>query len=210
MQKIGIGYDIHKLVGGRKLIIGGTEVICEYGAMAHSDGDVLIHSLVDSLVSGLGVGDIGTLFPDTDDTLKGISSVEILKRVKEQFLADVEILNIDSVVVLDKPKIYPYIPRMRAKLAEVLGISEHLIGIKGKTSEGTRLSTIECTVVTLIDDRTKRPSGSSSAPSAAASKPSAPSKKSSSSSSGSKSKKSAKPVKTKKSKTEKKKKWRIF
>ncbi len=155
MVKVGIGYDIHKLVGGRKLIIGGTEVICEYGPLAHSDGDVLIHALVDALVSGLGVGDIGTLFPDSDDSLKGISSVEILKRVKEQHLGSVDIVNVDSVVVLDKPKIFPYIPRMKQKLSEVLGIPEHSIGIKGKTSEGTRLSTIESTVVVLMEDRGK-------------------------------------------------------
>lgn len=210
-MKIGIGYDIHKLVGGRKLVIGGTEVICEYGALAHSDGDVLIHSLVDSLVSGLGIGDVGTLFPDTDDSLKGISSVEILKRVKEQHLAEVEVLNIDCVVVLDKPKIFPYIPRMKAKLAEILGIPEHVIGIKGKTSEGTRLSTIECTVVSLIEDRSKKtPSVSASvshvkATDTKAKKSKAPAKQ--------KKNAKAKPASaahSKKGKADKKKKWRIF
>lgn len=207
-MKIGIGYDIHKLVGGRKLVIGGTEIICEYGALAHSDGDVLIHSLVDSLVSGLGIGDIGTLFPDTDDTLKGISSVEILKRVKEQNLSEVEVLNIDCVVVLDKPKIYPYIPRMKAKIAEVLGIPEHVIGIKGKTSEGTRLSTIECTVVSLIEDRTKR----APAAVAAASHVKTSDQKTRKSKSA-KQKKTVKAKPAKKAKAApagKKKKWRIF
>lgn len=207
-MKIGIGYDIHKLVGGRKLVIGGTEIICEYGALAHSDGDVLIHSLVDSLVSGLGIGDIGTLFPDTDDSLKGISSVEILKRVKEQNLSEVEVLNIDCVVVLDKPKIYPYIPRMKAKIAEVLGIPEHVIGIKGKTSEGTRLSTIECTVVSLIEDRTKR----APAAVAAASHVKTSDQKARKSKSA-KQKKTVKAKPAKKAKAApagKKKKWRIF
>jgi 2-C-methyl-D-erythritol 2,4-cyclodiphosphate synthase len=205
MLKIGIGYDIHKLVGGRKLVIGGTEVICEYGALAHSDGDVLIHALVDSLVSGLGIGDIGILFPDTDDSLKGISSVEILKRVKEQHLSDVEVMNIDCVVVLDRPKIFPYIPRMKAKIAEVLGIPEHVIGIKGKTSEGTRLSTIECTVVSLIEDKTKRtaPVAVSAAHVRAAEPKTAKKPKASA-----KQKKAA--PRPKKGKADKKKKWRIF
>ncbi len=210
MLKIGIGYDIHKLVGGRKLVIGGTEIVCEYGAMAHSDGDVLIHSLVDALVSGLGIGDIGTLFPDTDDSLKGISSVEILKRVKEQHLSEVDVLNIDCVVVLDRPKIYPYVPRMRAKIAEVLGIPEHVIGIKGKTSEGTRLSTIECTVVALVEDRTKHAPASVASASHAKASDHKPKKGGSA-----KPKKAAKPKPAaRKAKTAspagKKKKWRIF
>jgi 2-C-methyl-D-erythritol 2,4-cyclodiphosphate synthase len=151
MLKIGLGYDLHKLIFGKKLILGGVELPGEYGPLAHSDGDALVHAIVDSLLSPIGAGDIGTLFPDTDEKWKGAVSLDFLKAVKQNHLKNTVIQNIDCVVILDKPKIYPHIPEMKKKLAGCLGIAENQIGIKGKTSENTKVSSVECYAVSLLD-----------------------------------------------------------
>ncbi|HOK55859.1 MAG TPA: 2-C-methyl-D-erythritol 2,4-cyclodiphosphate synthase [bacterium] len=137
MYKTGIGFDIHKFAEGRKFIIGGIEIPYEKGLIGHSDGDVLIHSISDAILGALGRPDIGYYFPDTDEKIKGIDSKEILKRVIG-FLKDdrYEIVNIDSVIICEKPKILPYSEKIKKSLSEVIGIEKEKINIKGKTTEG--------------------------------------------------------------------------
>jgi 2-C-methyl-D-erythritol 2,4-cyclodiphosphate synthase len=151
MIRIGIGYDLHRLEKGSGIYVGGVFIPCELSAVAHSDGDALIHSVIDALLSPLGVGDIGVLFPDTDPRFKGISSMELLSKVKEDFLKEVAIFNIDGVVIADRPKISAFIPDMKTKIARALDISPSQVGIKGKTSEGVKNSVIEAYCVALID-----------------------------------------------------------
>lgn len=151
MIKAGIGYDLHRLARGRELIIGGEKIESEWGCIAHSDGDVLIHSIIDSIVSPVLKLDIGKLFPDNDESYKNISSLELLKRVKKEYLKDVKILSIDSVIVLDSPKIGDYLEKMIKNISSILEVDEDTISIKAKTSENTRLFSIEAYTVTLIE-----------------------------------------------------------
>ncbi|MEJ5284344.1 MAG: 2-C-methyl-D-erythritol 2,4-cyclodiphosphate synthase [Brevinematia bacterium] len=151
MIKAGIGYDLHKLARGRELIIGGEKIESEWGCIAHSDGDVLIHSIIDSIVSPVLKLDIGKLFPDNDESYKNISSLELLKRVKKEYLKDVKILSIDSVIVLDSPKIGDYVKKMIKNISSILEVDEDIISIKAKTSENTKLFSIEAYTVTLIE-----------------------------------------------------------
>ena len=131
-MKIGIGYDVHKLVEGRKLIIGGVEIPYERGLLGHSDADVLVHAIMDSILGALGLGDIGKHFPDTDMQYKDISSLVLLERVynimKE---ANYKIGNIDAIIVAQRPKMAPYIEEMRKNIAKVLNTSISNINIKG-------------------------------------------------------------------------------
>jgi len=135
--RIGIGFDSHRLVEGRKLFIGGVEIPSEKGALGHSDGDALIHAIIDAILGASGQKDIGVLFPDTDDKYRGISSITLLEKVREIIENEFEIVNIDSVVKLERPKISEYIPKMKKKIAEALKIPEERINIKGKTGEKT-------------------------------------------------------------------------
>ncbi len=151
MLRVGLGYDLHRLVPGRDFILGGIKIESPYGSEAHSDGDVFIHALVDSLLSPVGAPDIGQLFPDTDEKFKGIKSTDILKEVIQRFFKNIKILNIDGVIILDSPKISQFVPDMKKKLSAILGISENQIGIKGKTTENTRSNTVESYVVSLLD-----------------------------------------------------------
>ena len=154
MLKIGIGEDIHRLEEGLPLWIGGVLIPSSFGAVAHSDGDVLIHALIDALVSPVYGTDIGALFPDNDPTYKNISGTELLRKttaVFEKSEDKVKIYNIDAVVTLDKPKIREFIPHMRERIAEILDINPAQIGIKGKTSERTAPERIEAKVVVLLD-----------------------------------------------------------
>ncbi|MCX7820870.1 MAG: 2-C-methyl-D-erythritol 2,4-cyclodiphosphate synthase [Brevinematales bacterium] len=151
MIKAGIGYDLHRLVKGRELILGGEKIESEWGCLAHSDGDVLIHSLIDSIVSPALKLDIGKLFPDNEENYKDISSLELLKIVKQQYLKNIKILSIDSVIILDKPKIGNFIPKMIKNISSILEIDEEIISIKGKTSENTRLFSVESYTVSLIE-----------------------------------------------------------
>ncbi len=151
MIKAGIGYDLHRLARGRELIIGGEKIESEWGCIAHSDGDVLIHSIIDSIVSPVLKLDIGKLFPDSDESYKNISSLELLKRVKKEYLKDVKILSIDSVIVLDSPKIGDYLVKMIKNISSILEVDEDIISIKAKTSENTKLFSIEAYTVTLIE-----------------------------------------------------------
>ncbi len=137
MFKTGIGFDIHRFEKGRKFIIGGIEIPYEKGLLGHSDGDVLIHSISDALLGALGRPDIGYYFPDTNEKIKGIDSKEILKKVVEFLKEDgYKIVNIDSVIICEKPKILPYSEKIKESLSEIIGIEKERINIKGKTTEG--------------------------------------------------------------------------
>ncbi|MDI6845174.1 MAG: 2-C-methyl-D-erythritol 2,4-cyclodiphosphate synthase [Candidatus Saccharicenans sp.] len=136
--KVGIGYDLHRLVPGRPLIIGGVKLPADAGCLAHSDGDVLVHSMIDALLGARGEGDIGQRFPDDAPAFKGISSLELLRRVmKEIKEAGFRVVNTDSVIILEKPKLAPYFEAMKANLAPILEASPNRIGLKAKTAEGT-------------------------------------------------------------------------
>ncbi len=135
--KVGLGYDLHRLVPGRKLIIGGVSLPSDAGCLAHSDGDVLVHSMIDSLLGAGGLGDIGQWFPDSDPAYRGISSLKLLERVMvEVRKIGLTVLNTDSVVILEKPRLGPYFQAMKANLAPLLGLEPEHIGLKAKTGEG--------------------------------------------------------------------------
>ena len=134
---VGLGYDIHKLVIGRKLYLGGVQIDFEKGLLGHSDGDVLIHAICDALLGAANLGDIGAHFPPTDARYKNISSLKILKSVGK-FLEDSGFLvkQIDTIVIAEEPKIQSYVKDMKTAIASTIGISEDVISIKGKTNEG--------------------------------------------------------------------------
>ncbi|MCZ6675904.1 MAG: 2-C-methyl-D-erythritol 2,4-cyclodiphosphate synthase [Candidatus Poribacteria bacterium] len=135
-MRVGIGYDVHRLVGARKLILGGVEIPHELGLLGHSDADVLTHAICDAILGAAGLGDIGQHFPDTDPAYAGIDSLVLLDRVQALISADYAIQNVDSTVVAQRPKLAPYISRMRQRLAATLDISIHQINVKATTSEG--------------------------------------------------------------------------
>lgn len=135
-MKIGIGYDVHQLVKGRKLIIGGVEIPYEKGLLGHSDADVLIHAIMDSILGALGLGDIGKHFPDTDNQYKDISSLVLLNRVYNIMLkSGYKVGNIDAVIIAEKPKMAPYIENMKGNIAKVLKTPLSYINIKATTTE---------------------------------------------------------------------------
>lgn len=135
-MRIGIGYDVHDLVETRDLIIGGVNIPHEKGLMGHSDADVLVHAIMDSILGALGLRDIGYHFPDTDMEYKDISSLELLKRVYNTMdKAGYKIGNIDSVVMAQRPKLSPFIDQMRANIVEVLNIDIDRLNIKATTTE---------------------------------------------------------------------------
>lgn len=134
--RIGHGYDVHKLVDGRKLILGGVEIPHETGLLGHSDADVVLHALMDALLGAAALGDIGKHFPDTDDAYKGISSLELLGRVKELLEKDgYSLANADMTVIAQAPKLAPHIPAMRSNIAKTLGVPEGCINVKATTEE---------------------------------------------------------------------------
>lgn len=136
MYRIGLGYDIHTLCEGRDLIIGGVKITHEFGLMGHSDADVLIHAIIDALLGALALSDIGTLFPDTDRKFKNADSTLLLKSVYKKVVEKgYSIVNIDSNIIAQEPKMMPYIPKMREALDNVLKIGQHNISIKAKTNE---------------------------------------------------------------------------
>ncbi len=136
-MKIGIGYDVHKLVRDRKLIVGGVEIPYDKGLLGWSDGDVLLHAIIDALIGALGEGDIGKHFPPGNLDYKNISSLKLLEHVRELLRSRAyAVNNIDATVVAEEPKFAPYIDGMRAAIAAGLDLSVDLINIKGKTEEG--------------------------------------------------------------------------
>ena len=136
-MRVGMGYDVHKLTEGRKLILGGGDIPWEKGLLGHSDADVLIHAVMDALLGAAALGDIGKHFPDTDPAYKGISSVKLLVHVSELLRKHGYVVgNIDATVIAQKPKMAPHIPQMRKNMADALGIPESKINIKATTEEG--------------------------------------------------------------------------
>jgi 2-C-methyl-D-erythritol 2,4-cyclodiphosphate synthase len=135
--RCGIGYDLHRLTEGRRLIIGGIELVFEKGPAGHSDGDVLAHALCDALLGAAGLGDIGTHFPDTDPQWKGANSLQFLEHARK-LLDDKHFVieHVDAVVITEKPKLGPHFPKMREALARSLGVSAEKIHLKAKTNEG--------------------------------------------------------------------------
>ena len=136
-MRVGMGYDVHKLVEGRKLIMGGVEIPYEKGLLGHSDADVILHAIMDALLGAAALGDIGKHFPDTDDKYKGISSIKLLKEVGKLInKSGYTIENIDATIIAQKPKMAPYIEEMRKNISDALNISINQINIKATTEEG--------------------------------------------------------------------------
>ena len=135
-MRIGIGYDVHRLCEGRKLILGGVDIPFEKGLLGHSDADVLIHAIMDAMLGAMGLGDIGKHFPDTDPAYKGISSVALLDHVT-QLMKDhgYRIGNVDAIVIAQRPKIGPYFPAMKKILSEAMDCEESQINLKATTEE---------------------------------------------------------------------------
>lgn len=136
-MRIGHGYDVHRLVEGRKLILGGQEIDHYYGLLGHSDADVLTHAVMDALLGAAGSWDIGHAFPDTDPAYEGISSLTLLERVMTMLdEKGFRVVNVDATILAQRPKLAPHIPAMRENLAHTIGISESRINIKATTEEG--------------------------------------------------------------------------
>ena len=136
MFRVGLGYDVHQLTEGRDLIVGGVKVEHEKGLLGHSDADVLIHAIMDALCGAAKLGDIGKLFPDTDPKYKGISSVLLLKHVKGELdKKGWKVVNIDSIIVAQRPKMRPHIDAMEKNIAEVLDIDIDCVNVKATTEE---------------------------------------------------------------------------
>src|SRR5262249_18148699 len=135
--RAGLGYDLHRLVEGRPLILGGVTIPFDRGLAGHSDADAICHAVTDAILGAAGAGDIGRHFPDSDPQWKGASSLDLLRRavdlVRAQGLA---VGNVDATVILERPKLAPHVDKMRATLAEVLGVTIDRVSIKGKTNEG--------------------------------------------------------------------------
>jgi 2-C-methyl-D-erythritol 2,4-cyclodiphosphate synthase len=160
-HKIGFGYDIHRLIRGRSLVLGGVKIPHPAGLLGHSDGDALVHAVIDALLGAMGEDDIGRLFPDTDPAYRGIRSVELLRRVmlrmKRKRLA---VVHLDTVIVAQAPKIAPHAESVKDVLCPIIGISKGALGIKAKTNEGLGLigreKAIACWAVALVRSRPKR------------------------------------------------------
>mgnify|MGYP001566817197 CR=1 FL=1 len=135
--RIGTGFDIHRLVPGRKLMLGGMEIPFEKGSFGHSDADVVLHALIDALLGAAGAPDIGELFPDTDPQYKDIPGEFLLRKTLDVLLKkNVEIQNIDIIILIEKPKIVPFKAAIRAKLCGLTGLHADCVGLKAKTMEG--------------------------------------------------------------------------
>lgn len=137
MFKVGLGFDSHRLVAGRSLIVGGVNIPSTVGCLAHSDGDVLVHALIDALLGAAGLGDIGQEFPETNPDYENISSLELLRRVMAEIKdSGLAVVNADTIVILEKPRLAPFIAQMKERLCPLLELQSSNLGIKAKTSEG--------------------------------------------------------------------------
>ena len=156
-MRIGFGYDIHRLAENRKLILGGVTIEHPLGLLGHSDGDALIHSIIDSLLGAFALNDIGTYFPDTDDTYKDISSLFLLKQIMK--IIPGRIINIDATIVAESPKMAPHIPSMKKNIAEAIGTDVFKVSIKATTNEGLgsigKNEAIACYCVSLCEEVNK-------------------------------------------------------
>ena len=134
--RIGHGYDVHRLVAGRRLILGGVDIPWEKGLEGHSDADVLVHAVMDALLGAAGLEDIGSLFPDSSEEFRGISSLVLLKRVAGELAKrSITVVNVDATVLAQTPKLAPYRAQMRANIAGALGIETEQVGVKATTEE---------------------------------------------------------------------------
>ncbi len=134
--RVGQGYDAHKLVENRKLILGGVDIPSDKGLLGHSDADVLVHAIMDAILGAMAMGDIGKQFPDSSDEFVGISSIELLRRVaKITQDSGYKIVNVDSTIVLQRPKVYPFIDEMRSNIAVALNVDIDQISVKATTEE---------------------------------------------------------------------------
>ncbi len=138
-MRVGFGYDVHKLVEGRDLIIGGVKIPYEKGLLGHSDADVLLHAIMDSILGALALGDIGKHYPDTDEKWKGADSLELLRDVASK-LGEYKIGNIDAVIIAQKPKMAPFVEQMRKNISEALGTDVGNVNVKATTEEGLGFS----------------------------------------------------------------------
>lgn len=156
--RVGIGYDVHRLVTGRPLIVGGVHVPCAKGLLGHSDADVLLHAITDAVLGAAALGDIGVYFPPTDVKWKDADSRELLRvAVSHVRAAGWDVINLDATVVCEAPKLLPHVAAIRASIAEAVGIAVTCVSVKGKTSEGLgftgRGEGIAAHVVALIERR---------------------------------------------------------
>ena len=156
-MRIGHGYDVHRLTEGRRLVLGGVEIPFELGLLGHSDADVLTHALMDAILGAAGMGDIGRMFPDNDDTYKDIDSTILLSIVCDRVKSRGFVFqNADCTVIAQKPKLMPYIDSMRARLANIIGVSPDRVNIKATTEEKLgftgALEGIAAHAVALLDD----------------------------------------------------------
>jgi 2-C-methyl-D-erythritol 2,4-cyclodiphosphate synthase len=136
-NRIGFGFDVHRLVEGRKLILGGVEIPSEKGLLGHSDADVIVHAVCDSILGALALGDIGKHFPDTNEKYRNISSLKLLEHVSQLIAGhQYHVVNLDVMLILERPKIAPYVQLMRNNIAEALQIAVDSVSIKATTSEG--------------------------------------------------------------------------
>ena len=159
--RTGIGYDIHRLAAGRRLVLGGVRISSAVGLAGHSDADALIHALIDALLGAAGDGDIGRLFPDTDQTWTDADSTDLLKAVITRLRkARLEVLNADAVIVAERPAIAPHVAAMKRVLCPILGIKPDALGIKGKTNEGLgpigQGKAIACLATVLLRNRSRK------------------------------------------------------
>lgn len=137
MMRVGHGYDVHRLVEGRKLILGGVEIPWEKGLLGHSDADVLVHAVMDALLGAAGLWDIGHAFPDNDPAYAGIDSMLLLARVRDMLTEKgYTVGNVDATILAQRPKLAGHIPQMRRNIAQVLGVEEDCVNVKATTEEG--------------------------------------------------------------------------
>jgi 2-C-methyl-D-erythritol 2,4-cyclodiphosphate synthase len=156
-MRVGIGYDVHPLVEGRKLFLGGIEIPYSKGLSGHSDGDVLIHAICDAILGAISEGDIGVHFPDSDESIRGINSIKILSYVMELVKKKgFKVVNIDAVIAAEEPKIHPHRELIRKNIAKILNVDIDRVGIKGKTKEGLgfvgKKEGIEVYAVALLEE----------------------------------------------------------
>lgn len=154
--RVGLGYDLHRTIAGRALVLGNVTIPHDKGLDGHSDADVVVHALIDALTGAAGLADVGQMFPNTDPRYKGIDSAELLKATMQEFAkTGCKIVNADIIILAQRPKLSPHKPAMIKRLAELLGVAQDQVNIKGKTGEAVdavgREEAIACHCVVLIE-----------------------------------------------------------
>ena len=155
-MRVGLGYDVHRLQSGRKMMLAGVSIPSEQGPIGHSDGDVVLHAIIDSILGAAVLGDIGTMFPDTDAGLKGIASGKMLNTAMKQVRnLGWAVNNLDVNVIIERPRISPFIAAMRDTIAVALGVDSSAVSVKAKTNEGLgeigRGEAVACQAVVLLE-----------------------------------------------------------